>query len=102
MSTRGKMTHSVETKAESEARSITPLFNEGHPITIEVKVRLQAVALPEAGGGFSVLIPALGIATEGDTIEEVQANIVEAAEGFLDTEHDQNKDDGIRMARGGP
>jgi predicted RNase H-like HicB family nuclease len=69
----------------------------GHPITIEVKVRLQAIALPEEGGGYSVVVPALpGCFTEGDTIEEVQASIVEAAEGWLATTHDQHKDQAIR------
>ena len=34
-----------------------------------VMVRLQAIALPEADGGFTVVIPALGCATQGDTIE---------------------------------
>jgi predicted RNase H-like HicB family nuclease len=72
----------------------------GHPVTIEVKVRLQAIALPEEGGGYSVLIPALGCATVGDTIEEAQANIVEAAEGLLASLHDQNRDRDIRIARG--
>jgi predicted RNase H-like HicB family nuclease len=71
------------------------------PITVEVKVRLQAIALPEPGGGYSVLVPALpGCVTQGETIEEVQANVVEAAEGWLAVGHDQNKDEGIRVARG--
>jgi predicted RNase H-like HicB family nuclease len=69
----------------------------GHPITIEVKIRLQAIALPEEGGGYSVVVPALpGCFTEGDTIEEVQANIVEAAEGWLASVHDQRKDEAVR------
>jgi predicted RNase H-like HicB family nuclease len=72
----------------------------GYPITIEVRVRLQAIALPEEGGRYSVLIPALGCATVGDTIEEVQANAVEAAEGLLASLHDRNKDRDIRIARG--
>ena len=46
------------------------LANRDHAITLDVMVRLQAIALPEADGGFTVVIPALGCATEGDTIEE--------------------------------
>jgi predicted RNase H-like HicB family nuclease len=70
---------------------------QAHPITIEVKVRLQAIAMPEPDGGYSVVVPALpGCFTEGDTIEEVQANIVEAAEGWLGATHDQNKEQAIR------
>jgi predicted RNase H-like HicB family nuclease len=72
----------------------------GHPITVEVTVRLQAVAIPEADGGFSVAIPALrGCVTEGDTLEEVQANIVEAAEGWLASMHDRYRDEDIRVMR---
>ena len=36
------------------------LANGGHAITLDVMVRLQAIALPEADGGFTVVIPALG------------------------------------------
>jgi predicted RNase H-like HicB family nuclease len=74
--------------------------NGGHPVTLEVTVRLQAVALPEAEGGYSVLIPALGCATEGDTIEEARANAVEAAEGWLASMHDRHRDGAVRVARG--
>jgi predicted RNase H-like HicB family nuclease len=69
----------------------------GRPIVIEVKVRLQAIALPEAAGGYSIVVPALpGCVTEADTIEEAQANVVEAAEGWLDVAHDRNKEERIR------
>ncbi len=72
----------------------------GHPITIEVTVRLQAIAVPEPGG-FSVAIPALrGCVTQGHTLEEVQANIVEAAEGWLASMHDRYRDDDLRVMRG--
>jgi predicted RNase H-like HicB family nuclease len=74
--------------------------NTGHPITLEVTVRLPAIALPEADGRYSVLIPALGCATEGDTIEEAQANAVEAAEGWIASQHDLHKAEAIRVARG--
>jgi predicted RNase H-like HicB family nuclease len=73
----------------------------GHPITIEVKVRLQAIALPEADGGYSVVVPALpGCVTQGETIEEVVANVVEAAEGWLEAAHDQEREDRLRGMRG--
>jgi predicted RNase H-like HicB family nuclease len=71
-----------------------------HPVTVEVTVRLPVIALREADGRFSVLIPALGCATEGDTIEEVQANAVEAAEGWIASQHDLKKEEAIRVARG--
>ena len=83
------------------SKAIGELPNGGHPITVVVKVALQAIALPEADGGYSVIVPALqGCVTEGDTIEEVEANIVEAAEAWLTVTHDQNEDEDIRVARG--
>lgn len=69
-------------------------------ITLEVMVRLQAIALPEADGGFAVVIPALGCATQGDTIEEAQASTIEAAEGWLTSQHKRMKDQAIRSTRG--
>jgi predicted RNase H-like HicB family nuclease len=38
--------------------------------------------------------------SEGDTIEEVMANVVEAAEAWLAAGHDHNKDEDLRVARG--
>jgi len=71
----------------------------GQPITVDVMVRLQAIALPEAEGGYSVIVPALpGCVTQGETIEEVQTNIIEAAEVWLEVTHDQNKEKAIRDA----
>ena len=44
---------------------------------------------PEDGGGYSASIPALpGCHTQGETIEEVRANLREAAEGWLAVAHD--------------
>lgn len=44
-----------------------------------------------------MVIPALpGCFTEGDTIEEVQANIVEVVELWLAAQHDKNREQAIR------
>jgi predicted RNase H-like HicB family nuclease len=93
-------------KPRSEARGgrdrtspESAVANGNRPITLEVIVRLQAIALPEADGGFTVVIPALGCATEGDTIEEAQANAVEAAEGWLTSQHKRMKDEAIRATQ---
>ena len=75
------------------------LAHGGHPVTLDILVRLQAIALPEADGGFTVVIPALGCATEGDTIEDAQANAVEAAEGWLESQHKRMKDAAIRATQ---
>jgi predicted RNase H-like HicB family nuclease len=72
-----------------------------HPVTVEVRVRLQALAIPEPDGRYSVIVPALpGCVTMGDTIEEVQANAVEAAEGWLEVAHDYGKAEALRVALG--
>jgi predicted RNase H-like HicB family nuclease len=86
----------VESATTSKAPGERP--NGGHAITVVVKVALQAIALPEADGGYSVVVPALpGCVTQGDTIEEVQANIVEAAEGWLESQHDALKDEALKV-----
>lgn len=73
----------------------------GRPITLDVRVRLQALVIPEAGGGYSVIIPSLpGCVSAAETIEEAQANAVEAAEGWLETQHDRGKDEALRVALG--
>ena len=70
---------------------------ESQPIVIEIKVRLQAIALAESDGGYSVVVPALpGCFTQGDTMEEVQANVIEAAEGWLAATYDQKRDRAIK------
>jgi predicted RNase H-like HicB family nuclease len=75
--------------------------NGDHAVTIEVQVKLQALAIPEPGGGYSVVVPALpGCVTDADTIEEAQANVVEAAELWLESQHEHRKAESLRVARG--
>jgi predicted RNase H-like HicB family nuclease len=72
--------------------------NGTHPVTVVVKVQIQALAVAEPKGGYSVIVPALpGCVTEGDDIEDVQANIVEAVEGWLAVAHDRNKDEALKL-----
>ena len=92
--------HSESPGRRSSAPPESAVADGGHPITLEVMVRLQAIALPEAAGGFTVVIPALGCATEGDTIEEARANAVEAAEGWLTSQHKRLEDEAIRATQG--
>lgn len=71
------------------------------PFTLEVKVRLQALVIPEAEGGYSIIVPALpGCASRSETLEETQANLVEAAKLWLEVAHDRGKDEATRVARG--
>jgi len=60
------------------------------PIPVQITVTMTALVYrePEAGG-YSAEVPALpGCYTQGDTTEEVQANLREAAEGWLSSAHD--------------
>ena len=60
------------------------------PVIVGVAVTLTAVVRPEPeAGGYSASIPALpGCHTQGETLDEVRANLREAAEGWLAVAHD--------------
>ena len=60
------------------------------PVAVDVNVILTAIVRPEPdAGGYSASIPALpGCHTQGETLEEVRANLREAAEGWLAVAHD--------------
>jgi predicted RNase H-like HicB family nuclease len=60
------------------------------PTTIDLAVILTAVVRPEPqAGGYSASIPALpGCHTQGETLDEVRANLREAAEGWLAVAHE--------------
>jgi predicted RNase H-like HicB family nuclease len=61
------------------------------PITMQVSITVTTWVYPEPeAGGFSAEVPALpGCYTQGETMEEVQANLQEAAQGWLDSVHDE-------------
>jgi predicted RNase H-like HicB family nuclease len=60
------------------------------PIAVDVAVTLTAIVRPEPdAGGYSASIPALpGCHTQGETLDEVRANLREAAEGWLAVAHE--------------
>ena len=85
------------TTTESQPSSAPTPAATVHPVTVTVQVRLQALAVQEADGRYSVIVPALpGCVTQGDDIEEVKANIVEAAEGWLECQHDDRRAEALR------
>ena len=59
------------------------------PFSLQLAVTLTAVIHPEPDtGGFSAEVPALpGCYTQGETLEEVQTNLKEAAEAWLASAH---------------
>jgi predicted RNase H-like HicB family nuclease len=68
------------------SRATTPAL----PVAMDVAVKITAIvrAEPEAGG-YSASIPALpGCHTQGETLDEVRANLREAAEGWLAVAHE--------------
>ena len=69
------------------------------PVIVDVTVNLTAIVRPEAeASGYSASIPALpGCHTQGETLDEVRANLREAAEGWLAVAHE----DGLARDSGG-
>jgi predicted RNase H-like HicB family nuclease len=68
------------------SRATTP----ASPLAVDVAVVLTAIVRPEPdAGGYSASIPALpGCHTQGETLDEVRANLREAAEGWLAVAHE--------------
>ena len=61
------------------------------PVTLHFAVTLKSLVYfePEARG-YSTEVPALpGCYTQGDTLEEVRANLREAVEGWVEAAHDE-------------
>ena len=53
-----------------------------------MRIIFTALIKEEAEGGYSVLCPELGVASQGETIEEVKKNIVEAVELYMESAKD--------------
>lgn len=69
------------------------------PVVVDLNVRIQALAIREADGRYSIIIPALpGCYSAAETIDEIQANVVEAAEGWLASQHDMRKAEALKAA----
>jgi predicted RNase H-like HicB family nuclease len=69
---------------------MNPATTPAPPVVVNVPVVLTAIVRPEPeAGGYSASIPALpGCHTQGETLDEVRANLREAAEGWLAVAHD--------------
>jgi len=54
-------------------------------------MKIKAIIHPAEEGGYWAEVPALpGCITEGDTMEEVMANLKEAIEGWLEVANDSH------------
>ena len=60
------------------------------PITLQITINITALAHAESeAGGYSAEVPALpGCYTQGETLDELRANIQDAAEAWLAVAHD--------------
>jgi predicted RNase H-like HicB family nuclease len=69
---------------------MTDHTTQSRPVAVTVTVTLTALVYPEPdAGGYSAEVPALpGCYTQGETLDEVRANLREAAEGWLASAHD--------------
>lgn len=69
---------------------MSPTTASASPFAVDVTINLTAIIRPEPNvGGFSASIPALpGCHTQGESLDEVRANLREAAEGWLAVAHD--------------
>ncbi len=69
----------------SQTATPPPIF------AVDVAIVLTAIIRPESdAGGYSASIPALpSCHTQGETLDEVRANLREAAEGWLAVSHDE-------------
>ncbi|AFY44865.1 Uncharacterized protein family UPF0150 [Nostoc sp. PCC 7107] len=55
------------------------------------RMKIRAIIHPAAEGGYWAEVPALpGCVTEGDTMEEVMANLQDAIQGWLDVANSRN------------
>lgn len=78
-------------------------MNDQPPIAVQLTVSVTALVYPETGvGGYSAEIPALpGCYTQGETLEEVQSNLREAAEAWLAANHDVKTKSAVHADRQG-
>lgn len=69
---------------------------QARPITLQISAKFAAIIRPEPEvGGFSAEVPALpGCCTQGESLDEVQANLRDAIEGWLAVAHDAACSDG--------
>ena len=59
-------------------------------------MKIRAVIHPAEEGGYWAEVPALpGCITEGDTLEEVTANLKDAIEGWLEVANERQVDQDI-------
>jgi predicted RNase H-like HicB family nuclease len=67
------------------------LFAVPYFLRIMLNFNLTAVVVPCAEGGFTAYIPEIrGVVSEGETLQEVQENLLDALELMLETEREHH------------
>jgi predicted RNase H-like HicB family nuclease len=85
------------TESRADAQAPTNPELPARPVPVAITVRLVALAVREPDGRYSVAVPALrGCYCAADTIEDVESNATEAAEGWLEAMHDARRDQAVR------
>ncbi len=63
-----------------------------HDPSVASPIECEARFQPEQEGGYSAYIPSLpGVASQGETLQEAEANIIEALEGAVETYRAHNE-----------
>lgn len=59
------------------------------PFALDFTVSVQALVHPDPEGGYWAEVPGMpGCVTEADSLDELRANLAEAAEGWLEAKRD--------------
>lgn len=95
-----KRARATATKVEAEAAAIQSedfvmstirdrADSSARPIAADVAVSIPVLVYEDESGGYWADVPALpGCVSEGDTLDEVLANVREAAQGCVLARHD--------------
>ena len=80
----GRFVAAISEHIPTRSAAIPSMPTEAGHIPVSVPINLPARVIREEDGSYSAEVPALpGCFTCGETLEETQANIREAAEGWL-------------------
>ena len=69
-----------------------PAHVYGPPVAVEVMVRVTALAVREADGGYSVVVPELpGLVTGCHDADDIAATVADAASAWLPAMHERHR-----------
>ena len=93
----GQITKEHAENIEATVAAVVLEPERATPVVVEVMVKVRALAFPEPGGGYSVVVPEIdGCVTEGDSIEDVEFMVRDLAETLLEMKHDEARERVVR------